>query len=125
MSAHPVAVFPASKTNRPRVAVLLNTNARAVSPRVVKAIGQVVPPSDLYVSKSFSDARAIVSEVVDRGYDTVLTGGGDGTFMGFLQSIREQSEQSYASDGNVVRALAPKPMPRFGVLRLGTGNALA
>jgi diacylglycerol kinase family enzyme len=126
MPIHPVAVFPADPTDRPKVAVLLNTCARSVTPRVIRAVGQVVPPRDLYVSRSLEEARSIVSEVHRRGYDTVLMGGGDGTFVGFLNAmLEEHAGPGFATDGSAVRALATDPLPRLGVLRLGTGNALA
>jgi diacylglycerol kinase family enzyme len=50
---------------------------------------------------------------VNRGYGTVLTGGGDGTFVAVVSDVvREAQRQN-------------KPLPRFGFLKLGTGNALA
>ncbi|HLV61328.1 MAG TPA: diacylglycerol kinase family protein [Fredinandcohnia sp.] len=95
------------------VAVLLNANAKRVSRRVHEVLRHVVPADDLFLSRSTAEARAIAREVVDRRYRTVFTGGGDGTFVSFVTEIlnflRDPSE----------------PLPRFGVLRLGTGNALA
>ncbi len=125
MRDHPVAVFPADRHNRPKVAVLLNMNARSVTPRVVRTIMQVVPPQDLFVSRCFDDCRTISTEVLRRGYDTVLTGGGDGTFVGFFNALRDQAGPSFSNDGNTVRAMENSPLPKLGVLRLGTGNALA
>lgn len=96
-----------------KVAVLLNANAKRVSHRVHNALRHVVPEDDLFLSRSVSDARTIARAVVDRRYRTVFTGGGDGTFVSFvteiLDAVREKAEQ----------------LPRFGVLKLGTGNALA
>ena len=94
-----------------RVAVLLNPNAKRVSPRVRGAIASVVSPEDIFVSNTESDARSIARTVVARGYETVFTGGGDGTFMGFLNKICD--------------CVGSTRLPRFGILRLGTGNALA
>jgi diacylglycerol kinase family enzyme len=94
-----------------RVAVLLNPNAKRVSQAVQGAIANVMSPDDLFISRSESDARSIARTVVARGYDTVFTGGGDGTFMGFLNKICD--------------CLGSTRLPRFGILRLGTGNALA
>ncbi len=125
MKTHPVAVLPFDRRHRPRVAVLLNMNARAVTPRVIRSVQQVVPPHDLYASRSFEDAERIVGEVYRKGYDTVLTGGGDGTFVGYLGAFREHARQGFAASGNTVRALSAEPMPKLGVLRLGTGNAIA
>ncbi len=95
----------------PRVAVLLNANAKRVSQSIQGAIANVVPPSDIFLSRSTTDAQSIARQVIDRGYDTVFMGGGDGTFMGFLNEICDR--------------VTPLRTPRFGILRLGTGNAVA
>ncbi|HUM13550.1 MAG TPA: diacylglycerol kinase family protein [Myxococcaceae bacterium] len=95
------------------MAVLLNARARKVTPRVVRALSHVVPRSDLYLSRSPKDARRIAQAILSRGYDTVFCGGGDGTFIGFADEILSEAERAHAS------------APRFGVLKLGTGNGLA
>ena len=51
--------------------------------------------------------------VVSRGYGTVLTGGGDGTFSVMVTKVYAEADARGA------------PLPRFGFLKLGTGNALA
>jgi diacylglycerol kinase family enzyme len=115
MLAHPSTGTPIDlgQTAIPRVAVLLNARARKVTPRVVRALSHVVPRSDLYLSRSPKDARRIARDILSRGYDTVFCGGGDGTFIGFADEILSEAER--------VQSLAP----RFGVLKLGTGNGLA
>lgn len=100
-----------------RVAVLLNANARKVSKRVVRALSHVLPEGDLYLSRSELDARRIATQVVDRGYSTVFLGGGDGTITCFVNEILNQVTQR--------RQYHPTPAPRFGVLKLGTGNSVA
>ena len=106
--------------------MLLNANARSVTPRVIRAVAEVVPARDLYVSHTFDEARSIAAEVAHRGYHTVLTGGGDGTFVGFLNALFDHYDRPALGDGRgPVPALARRPLPRVGVLRLGTGNALA
>jgi diacylglycerol kinase family enzyme len=112
-----------------RVAVLLNANARSVNERVRSEIARFVPQEDVFYSRSFDEARQIVDQVLDGGYSTLLTGGGDGTFVGFVNQVLhaiETEEPAYSTHGGAVRQLAPqRRMPRFGVLRLGTGNSLA
>jgi len=101
----------------PKVAVLLNANARKVDARVVKALSHIVPEEDLFLSRSELDARRITQTVLERGYPLVFTGGGDGTFMGFVNEFLRQMEPRGRFAGQL--------MPRFGVLKLGTGNGLA
>lgn len=95
------------------VAVLLNANARKVTPKVVRALSHVVSKPDLYLSRSELDARRIAIEVLSKGYHTVFLGGGDGTLMCFVNEILDQ----VARKGGQA--------PRFGVLKLGTGNSVA
>lgn len=100
-----------------RVAVLLNANARKVTPKVVRALSHVVPEGDLFLSRSELDARRIAQAVVDGGYHTVFLGGGDGTVTCFVNEILNQVA--------LRRHHHPTPTPRFGVLKLGTGNSVA
>jgi diacylglycerol kinase family enzyme len=95
------------------VAVLLNANAKAVTAGVRDVLSSVVPGEHLYFSTSQDEASRIAEQVVARRYRTVFTGGGDGTFVGWVNRILEEAER---------RAARP---PRFGVLALGTGNAVA
>src|SRR2546430_16410684 len=73
-----------------KVAVLLTGNARAVTEELRRELEQFVPPEDLFFSRSFEDARTIARTVLDRGYGTVLTGGGDGTFVGYVNCIFDE-----------------------------------
>jgi diacylglycerol kinase family enzyme len=96
-----------------RAAVLLNANAKQVTPRVLDALASVVPSEDLYLSSSADEANRIAADVVARRYATVFTGGGDGTFVSWVNRILDQAQRRAA------------PHPAFGVLALGTGNAVA
>src|SRR5881296_1145450 len=113
-----------------RVAVLLNANARSVSDALKRELENFVPPEDLYYSRCFDDARSIARQVLDKGYRTVLTGGGDGTFVGYVNCLFEEAMQPRHGISRGALRLAPVPahsvrMPRVGALKLGTGNAVA
>lgn len=107
----PVRVEP-----EPRVAVLLNANARRVTEKVIRSLIHVVPDEDLFISRSALDARRIAQTVVDRRYHTAFLGGGDGTFYWFVNEILNQAD---------LRSRYHQRPPRFGMLKLGTGNAIA
>ncbi len=94
-------------------AVLLNANAKQVTSRVRRALSGVVPSEHLFLSRDAREARAIAETVVTRRYGTVFTGGGDGTFVSWVNHIFDDAERRAA------------PAPRFGVMALGTGNAVA
>ena len=96
-----------------RVAVVLNGNARQVTDALVESFDQVVQTGDLFLSKSLDEAESIAHRIVQAGYPVVLTGGGDGTFVRMVTSIMRDA-----------KAVGREP-PRFGLLRLGTGNSLA
>jgi len=96
-----------------RVAVVVNGNAKQVTDDVVEILDQIIQSGDLFVSRSLEEGRDIARRIVDRGYRTVLTGGGDGTFTQMVTWITQEA------DAREVEA------PRFGLLKLGTGNAIA
>jgi diacylglycerol kinase family enzyme len=98
---------------RSRVAVILNARARGVRPEVLDKLERLVPSNDLFVSSNLEHSREIARTVVERAYDGVLFGGGDGTFVQCLADIAGEARRADAE------------LPGVGVLRLGTGNALA
>lgn len=101
-----------------RLAVVLNANARSVTQQSVEMVRAAInlrPKRDekLYVSTSLEDARRISHELMEKKFDVILSGGGDGTFCHCVTDI-------------IGRGFSAMRHPRaFGVLRLGTGNALA
>ena len=96
-----------------RIAVVVNGNAKAVNAEVIDTLDQILSAGELFISRRVEEGRYIARTLVERGYGTVLLGGGDGTFTVMVSDIvREARRQG-------------KVPPRFGLLRLGTGNALA
>ena len=96
-----------------RVAVVVNGRARQVTSDIVEVLDQIVQSGDLFVSRDLAEADRIAQTIVERRYHTVLTGGGDGTFVQMVTRVVHAAE-----------ARGQKP-PRFGLLKLGTGNALS
>src|SRR6187397_1417486 len=96
-----------------RVAVVVNGNAKQVTEELVETLDQIVQSGDLFVSRSLQEGKEIARLIVERGYPTVLTGGGDGTFVQMVSWIAKVAEET------------GRTMPRFGLLKLGTGNAMA
>lgn len=105
----PSSVPPPSQ----RIAVVVNGNAKSVTEEVISTLDQILLGGDLFVSRRLEDAREIARTVLTRGYGTVLTGGGDGTFTVMVTEVVREARR------------LGKPLPRFGLLKLGTGNALA
>ena len=103
----------ATESPAERIAVVINGNAKRVNDEVIDTLDQILSAGELFISRRVEEGRYIARTLVERGYGTVLLGGGDGTFTVMVSDIvREARRQG-------------KAPPRFGLLRLGTGNALA
>ena len=112
-SRPPLASAVRYRTAADRVAVVVNGRAKQVTEELVETLDQIVQSGDLFVSRSLDEGKDIARIIVERGYPTVLTGGGDGTFVQMVSWVVRSAEE------------LGKPFPRFGLLKLGTGNALA
>lgn len=99
-----------------RYAVLLNARARGWTGAVHEAVQRFVPRRDLFLTDDFRQAETTIDRVLGADYDVIFTGGGDGTVVYLINAIEE-----YIEAGEISREEAPP----VGVLRLGTGNAIA
>jgi diacylglycerol kinase family enzyme len=95
----------------PKVAILLNKNARKVNARTIKRLRAEAPHAELFVTESMEEAERALSQVAQGRYDVLFTGGGDGTVCHAITRVSELCEG--------------QPAPHIGVLPLGTGNAIA
>lgn len=91
-----------------KVAVMLNANAGRVRRRHAALVRQHLPHALLLWTRSLEEANDGVEALLESGVETVFAGGGDGTIIDLAN-----------------RMLRYQRTPRLGVLRLGTGNALA
>jgi diacylglycerol kinase family enzyme len=96
-----------------RIAVVVNGNAKSVTAEIIQTLDEILEGGDLFVSRRVEESESIARSLVERGYGTVLTGGGDGTFTVMVTAVVREAKRQHA------------PVPRFGLLRLGTGNSLA
>lgn len=92
--------------------VVLNANAGRMTPKLRDRIHRVVPSSKLHFTKSLLHSRDVLQECIENGCETIFAGGGDGTIVDVLNAVEE-----FTPEG--------QKKPTVGVLRLGTGNALA
>lgn len=88
--------------------MLLNANAGRVRRSSVRAIRKAAPQATIYWTRSFAEAVDAVEAAIESGVETIFAGGGDGTIIDLAN-----------------RLLPFVHAPRLGILRLGTGNALA
>lgn len=96
-----------------RVAIVVNGNAKQVTEDLVELLEEIVRSGDLFISRSLREGKVIARRIVEDGFHTVLTGGGDGTFTQMVTWVTKEAKRQN------------KSAPRFGLLRLGTGNAIA
>jgi len=99
-----------------RYAVILNALAKEWSGELHHEIQRIVASEDLYLTDDFRQAEHTVDTLLNRDYEVIFTGGGDGTIM-FLVNALERRIQ----DGELARS----DVPPVGVLRMGSGNAVA
>lgn len=100
-----------------RFAVLLNARAKRWTGELHEAVSRWVPAKDLFLTEDFHQARHTVDRLLSQNdYDVIFTGGGDGTIVYLVNEVEKR-----IADGRLTRATAPP----IGVLRMGTGNALA
>nr|HEX4318591.1 diacylglycerol kinase family protein [Kofleriaceae bacterium] len=95
-----------------RAVAIVNGNARRARGRAAAKLERALP-GGVHVSRSLDHARSLIRAEIARGVDLVVLGGGDGTIVMGLTLVAE------ACRG------AGKPEPAIGVLRLGSGNAIA
>lgn len=99
-------------------AVALNMKARKVRKSTLEMLGQHVDVEDLYITQTIEQSDRSLDEIIEKRYPLVLCGGGDGTAMRIIEQMRRKVEEHRAA-GEDCR------MPRFGLLKLGTGNGWA
>jgi diacylglycerol kinase family enzyme len=96
-----------------RAVAIVNGNARRARGRLLERLERALPPGGVKFTTSLDDARATLRTEIARGVDLVILGGGDGTVVMGMTLIAE-----------ACRGFA-RPEPAIGVLRLGSGNAIA
>jgi diacylglycerol kinase family enzyme len=112
-----------------RIAVLLNRNARKVNDRVAKQLEHIVGKDHVFQTHNLEEAESFSREVVQRGYGTVVSGGGDGTLSRIANLVHRYVRD--ANDWRIERFHRygeTQPLlknPRFAFLRLGTGNGMS
>ncbi|MFW5967004.1 MAG: diacylglycerol/lipid kinase family protein, partial [Persicimonas sp.] len=99
-----------------RYAVLLNARAKGWTGSIHEDVQRFVPTRDLYLTDDFRQAERTVDKLLEEDYEAIFTGGGDGTICYLVSALDERIRQ-----GIITR----QEVPPVGVLRMGTGNAIA
>lgn len=100
------------------IAVLLNANARLVTDKVRHALERIIPRTSLFLSHTTEEARDYVKHIIDNKFNVIFSGGGDGSFVNLINLVRD-----YVSKPDAMEAA--NAQPKFGILKLGTGNGIS
>ena len=95
-----------------RAIAIVNGNARRVRGRMRAKLERSLP-GEVRFTSSLRHAREVIREEVELGRDLIVLGGGDGTVVMGLTLIAEACRGT------------GRPEPAIGILRLGSGNAIA
>ena len=106
-------MFPASHAPSGPAGVVLNRNAGRVTRALARRVQGIVGADHVFLTESPEHAEEVLGLCVEREYKTVFAGGGDGTVIDTINTLER------------LRSARSAPMPSVGVLRCGTGNALA
>ncbi|MDB4956730.1 MAG: dgkA [Myxococcales bacterium] len=95
-----------------RAVAIVNGNARRLGRRLRSELERALPGGVRFTG-SLEEARTTIRAEIRRGVDMIVLGGGDGTVVMGLTLVAE------ACRGH------GRPEPAIGILRLGSGNAIA
>ncbi len=101
-----------------KFAVILNMKARKVSDSTLDMVSKHVDIEDIYVTRTIEQSDQSLDEIIEKGYPLVLCGGGDGTVMRIIEQMIKKVKTHNAAGRNYT-------VPKFGILKLGTGNGWA
>ncbi len=100
--------------------VLLNEHARGVRRSTARRLKEAVPGASVISTRTREEAEDAIQEALRRGFRRIVAGGGDGTVVQVATTIRNQIHAMRRQNPS-----AALPLPELGVLKLGTGNAVA
>lgn len=100
--------------------VLLNRHARGVRASTAKRLKAAAPAASVIETGTRKEADDAIREALSRGFRRIVAGGGDGTVVAIATTIRNQVNEMRAQ--NPAQTVS---LPELGVLKLGTGNAVA
>lgn len=98
--------------------VLLNRHARGVRESTARRLKEAAPAASVVLTHTREEADQAVRDALSRGFRRIVAGGGDGTVVAVATTIRNQVTALRETNPGL-------QLPELGVLKLGTGNAVA
>ncbi len=92
--------------------------ARKVNDNTLDMVSKHVDTEDIYVTRTIEQSDQSLDEIIKKRYDLVICGGGDGTAMRIIEQMRLKVDAHNKAGGDF-------KVPKFGLLKMGTGNGWA
>jgi len=96
----------------------MNLKARKVRQSTLEMLGKHVDVEDLYITRTVEQSDESIDEIIECRYPLVFCGGGDGTAMRVMEQMHKKVIAHNEAGGSY-------EVPKFGLLKLGTGNGWA
>ncbi len=93
-------------------------NAKKVNQDVLDEFSKYMKADDIYVTHSIEEADQSMDKIIEKRYPLVLCGGGDGTVMRIIEQMNLRVKERNRDGGDY-------KIPKFCILKLGTGNAIS
>lgn len=106
-----------SPSQSPKIACILNLNARAVNDKFVHAAEEILGKDNVFATATEEANDEAIKTIVERGYEYIVPGGGDGTLCTVINSLMDTRKAQ--SIHNTTK------LPKFAYLPLGTGNGMS
>ena len=116
------AVTAAPNTPTASTCILLNTNARSVTPAVVQVAKQVLGDANVFVTNTEQQAQEAAAQILQRNYRLVIPVGGDGTLSSLVNWLSAETIRRQAPQTSLEQAMAS--LPCMAYIPLGTGNGV-
>ena len=92
--------------------------ARKVNDATLDMISKHVDIEDIYVTRTIEQSDQSLDQIIKKRYELVMCGGGDGTAMRIIEQMKLKVDAHNKAGGDY-------KVPKFGLLKLGTGNGWA
>eukprot|EP00521_Asterionellopsis_glacialis_P010541 CAMPEP_0195293536 /NCGR_PEP_ID=MMETSP0707-20130614/12685_1 /TAXON_ID=33640 /ORGANISM="Asterionellopsis glacialis, Strain CCMP134" /LENGTH=480 /DNA_ID=CAMNT_0040354275 /DNA_START=39 /DNA_END=1481 /DNA_ORIENTATION=+ len=109
-----------------KTAIILNTNARSVSPQLAPIAEKVFGAENVFLTTDEDQAKEAASQIIRNrnSYKVVVPVGGDGTLSSMINFMCDELIKQNTGEAKLSVKEAVKELPLIGYIPLGTGNGV-